>query len=367
LIGVFGSATSHAEIDALTPSVLEGWMGMGPRVREFEGAFGERLGTPFVMADSGSNALQLAVEALELPPASDVVVPSFTWIACAHAVALSGHRPVFADVDVDTGNVNVDTIERALTERTRAVMVVHYAGLPVDMDSILELRLPVIEDAAHAVDSAIDGRPCGTMGDAGVFSFDSVKNLATPDGGGVASRRGEVLERVRQLRYCGIGGSGFDRAGAGRQARWWEVAAAAVFPRAIPNDVSASIGLAQLDKLAENQARRREIWDAYQAAFGELSWLALPPDPGPRERHSYFTYLVRVLDGRRDALAHHLLALRIYTTLRYQPLHLVLGQDNTRGLPNAEALNEQGLNLPLHPSLTADDVERVIDGVRSMQ
>jgi aminotransferase len=241
-------------------------------------------------------------------------------------------------------------------------MVVHYAGKAADVDGIAALGLPVIEDAAHAVDSTLGGRPVGTFGDVGVFSFDSVKNVATPDGGGVTSPREDVLERVRRLRYCGIGGSGFDRSARG--GRWWEHENARPFPRAIPNDVSASIALAQLARLGENQERRRRVWEAYREAFGDLGWLALPPEPAAGERHSWFTYLVRVLDGRRDELAHALLAQGIYTTLRYHPLHLVLGPGGPP-LPNAEQLNEQALNLPLHPRLTVEDVERVIEAVRS--
>jgi len=361
-IGVFGSVTGEDELAALRESVLAGWMGMGPRVREFEARFGERLGSRFAMADSGSNALQLAIAALQLPPGSDVVVPTFTWVACAHAVVLCGHRPVFADVDLETASVTPDTVAAVLTDKTAAIMVVHYAGRPADVEGLRTFGVPIVEDAAHAVDSSVGGRRCGTFGDVGVFSFDSVKNLATPDGGGVASRDDDLLQRVRELRYCGVEASGFDRSAQG--GRWWEHRRVQVFPRAIPNDVSASIALAQLDRLAESQARRAEIWRTYEEAFADVEWLELPPDAPAGERHSYFTYLVRVRDGRRDRLAHDLLARGIYTTLRYQPLHLFY--PGTGGsLPNAELLNERGLNLPLHPRLSDHDVARVVDAVRS--
>jgi dTDP-4-amino-4,6-dideoxygalactose transaminase len=362
-IGVFGSRAGEEELEALRGSVLDGWMGMGPRVREFEARFAERLGVGFAMADSGSNALHLAMTALGLPPASDVVVPTFTWVACANAVALAGHTPVFADVELETASLSAETLAAALTERTAAVMVVHYAGRPVDVAAFDAFDLPVVEDAAHAVDSTRGGRACGTIGAAGVFSFDGVKNLATPDGGGVASADEEVLDRIRRLRYCGVGGSGFERSARG--GRWWEHDDVEVFPRAIPNDVSASIAIAQLDRLAQNQARRREIWQTYQEAFAGLEWLALPPEAADGDRHSYFTYLVRVLDGRRDRLATELLARGIYTTLRYQPLHLFFPGGASRRLRHAEQLNEQGLNLPLHPRLTDADVERIVEAVRS--
>jgi aminotransferase len=119
---------------------------------------------------------------LDLPPESDIVVPSYTWLACAQAVVLAGHRPVFCDVELETGNVTAETIAAAMTPDTRAVMVVHYAGLPARMQPILDLDLPVIEDAAHAVDSRIGDRACGSFGDIGVFSFDAVKNLTMGEG-----------------------------------------------------------------------------------------------------------------------------------------------------------------------------------------
>jgi aminotransferase len=364
MIGVFGAHTGAEELDALAPSVLDGWMGMGPRVAEFEAAMERHIGAPMVMVDSGSNALHAAIVALQLPPGSDVVVPALTWVACANAVALAGHRPIFADVDVATQNVTAVHVEQVLTPRTAAVMVVHYAGRPVDMDDVAALGLPVVEDAAHAVDSVLDGRVCGTLGDVGIYSFDAVKNLATPDGGGVTAADPEILERVRHLRYCGIGASGFSRAG-GNGARWWEQPAGEIFPRALPNDVSASIGLAQLQRLAANQARRRAIWAHYQGELADLPWLATPVDPGAGQRHSWFTYFLRVLDGRRDALARKLLDRGIYTTLRYHPLHLAgtFGAPE-RALPNCELLAEQGLNIPLHPSLTDAEVEQVVAAVR---
>jgi aminotransferase len=319
------------------------------------------MGRELVMVNSGTAALHVAVEALELPPGSDIVLPAFTWVGCAHAVALAGHRPVFCDVDLATQNAGASEIERAITERTRAVMTVHYAGKPVRHNQLEGLELPVIEDAAHAVDSELAGRRCGTLSEIGILSFDAVKNLATPDGGAVSCSTPELAARARVLRHCGIGGTGYQRRGAGQ--RWWEQDIERASPRTIPNDVSASVGLAQLEKLEVNQARRRELWERYQKALAHVSWLCRPADPEPDERHSYFTYLVRVLDGRRDALARHLLDREIYSTLRFQPLHLSTLYGNGARLPVSERLAEEGLNLPLHPALSDADHERILSVV----
>jgi dTDP-4-amino-4,6-dideoxygalactose transaminase len=358
-VQVFGAQTGAEEVVALEPSVTGGWMGSGPRVREFEAALTERVGAEVVMVNSGTSALHLAVELLDLPPGSDVVVPSFTWVGCAHAVVLAGHRPVFADVDLDTQNLSSEHAERALTAGTAAIMAVHYAGKPADMHALGSLGLPLIEDAAHAVDSQLGGRWCGSLGRVGIFSFDSVKNVATPDGGAVVCLEPGDARRARELRYCGIGGSGFERSNG--QSRWWEPGVERVFPRMLPNDVSASIGLAQLERLEAGQDERRRIWQAYDRGLGAVPWLQRPVGPEPGERHSYFTYLIRVTDGRRDELARRLLDHDVYTTLRYAPLHLQPAFAARATLPNCERLAEEGLNLPLHPRLSEADVERVIE------
>src|SRR5512140_2002038 len=170
MLSVFGARTGQEEIDELTPSVRRGWLGLGPKVAEFESAFSARLKLPdLCLVDSGSNALFLAVALLKLPAGSDVIVPSFTWVACAHAVLLAGHRPVFADVDLATQNLTPETARRALTSDTRAIMVVHYAGKPADVSGLAGLGLPVIEDAAHAVDSKVDDRYCGSFGAVAIY------------------------------------------------------------------------------------------------------------------------------------------------------------------------------------------------------
>lgn len=362
MISVFGASTDAREVAALAPSVTDGWMGLGPRVKEFESALTKHVGAPVVMVDSGSNALHVAVALLDLPPRSEVVLPSFTWVSCAHAVVLAGHVPVFADVDPDTQNIDPASVERRVTRRTGAIMLVHYAGKPADVESLRSFGHPLIEDAAHAIDSRLDERACGTLGDVGIYSFDSVKNLATPDGGGVTAQEDGRLERARQLRYCGIGSSGFARSQAG--GRWWEHEITAVFPRALPNDVSASVGLVQLEKLRANQNRREQIWSYYQRELADVAWLRLPLDAGPRERHSYFTYLVQVIDDRRDRLAEALLGAGIYTTLRYHPLHLSPTFRCTDALPVSEDLAEHALNLPLHPRMSDGDAEAVVDAVK---
>lgn len=363
MISVFGSYVGEEEIANVTACMRSQWMGFGKNVEAFEKKYMEKFGLKsFAMVDSGSNALYMAVMLFNLPRGSEIIVPTFTWISCAQAVLLAGHQPVFCDVDLDTMNVQWEDIDAKITFRTAAIMVVHYAGLAVDMDPILELGYPVIEDAAHAVDSTYKGRPCGTIGDIGIFSFDPVKNLTVGEGGGITARDPELIRRAKILRYCGIGKSGFDSLAA-KKSRWWEYEIKEPFIKMLPTDIAAAIGLAQLDRIDALQKRRKEIWDTYQRELADLPWVIRPQEPRPGDRHSYFTYCIRV--PQRDKLAQYLLKEQIYTTLRYHPLHLnpIYCQTHVR-LPNAEILNETGLSIPIHPRLTDGEAGMVIEKIR---
>jgi len=317
----------------------------------------------FVLLNSGSNSLYMGIKLLNLPEASEVILPSFTWISCATAIILAGLKPVFCDIDIRTQNVTAETIEPAITSKTKAIMVVHYAGKPAELDKIMKFGFPVIEDAAHAIDSKIGDRYCGCIGDIGVFSFDGVKNIAMGEAGGITAKDNSVTEKARKLRYCGIDKSGFEASSA--KQRWWEYNVLDFFVKMIPDDISASIGLAQLAKLDKHQQYRKQIWEIYKQEFKEIGWFDIPSDAGPNEQHSYFTYFIKLNNDRRDELAHFLYDNGIYTTLRYQPLHMIPIYGSTHlKLRNSELLNEVGLNIPIHPNLSMENVEYIISKIK---
>ncbi len=363
MISVFGSSVGEEEIANVVDCMRSQWLGFGKNIDIFEKKYMEKFNLKtFAMVDSGSNALYMAVKLLDLPPDSEIILPSFTWVSCAQAILLAGHQPVFCDVDLATMNVRYLDIEKKLTKKTAAVMVVHYAGLSVNMEPILELGYPIIEDAAHAVDSTYHGHPCGSIGDIGIFSYDAVKNLTVGEGGGITARDPKLIERAKIMRYCGIGKSGFDAA-IDNKTRWWEYDIQEPFIKMLPTNMAAGIGIAQLDKIDSLQSRRRQIWDAYQRELSGVSGLINPQRGICENKHSFFTYCIRV--PRRDELAHYLLNKQIYTTLRYHPLHLnpLYRQMDVR-LPNSEKLNNDALNIPLHPRMTDGDVERVIEEIK---
>ena len=320
MISVFGSDIGDEEKRLVAECLDSQWIGCGKVVDSFELEFQSAVGLKnFLMVDSGSNALYLAIKLLELPIGSEVILPALTWISCANAITLAGLKPVFADVDLNTMNITAETISRVITKKSRAIMVVHFAGLPVDIEPILEFGLPIIEDAAHAPYSKVNGKACGGIGDIGIYSFDAVKNLAVGEGGGITTKDQSSADRARALRYCGIKKSGFDNVTTGKNVNWWEYELSEPFIKMLPTNISASIGLAQLRRRDELQEKREKFWGLYQVGLQEVSDISLPLEARRSDKHSYFTYVIRT--SRRTELAKYLLGEGVYTTLRYHALN----------------------------------------------
>ncbi len=243
-------------------------------------------------------------------------------------------------------------------------MVVHYGGLPAVIEPVQALGFPVIEDAAQAADAYDKAKVCGGIGEVGIYSFDAVKNIAAGEGGGITARDPARMARARLLRYSGIGKSGFE-ASVGGKKHWWEYNISEPFIKMNPSDIAAGIALAQLRKLDANQARRKQVWDTYQRELKSISWLILPPEAPDGDKHGYFSFAVRVTNGKRDELAHYLLDNGIYSTLRYHPLHMnALYRQTDKKLPICERLNEEALCIPLHPGLSDEDVGKVVDTLK---
>jgi dTDP-4-amino-4,6-dideoxygalactose transaminase len=360
MISVFGAKVSEKERSYLEIALSNNWLGYGPLCQKFEQRCSIEFGIPhFLMVNSGTSALYLAVKALGLPPGSEVILPSFTYIGCATAVIANQLIPVFADVDPFTQNLTAAFIAQKITPKTKAIIVVHYAGLPVDMHDILQLNIPVIEDAAHAIGATSQGKRCGTKGRIGIYSFDGTKNIASGEGGGICLHSQEDYDAVRSMRLCGVTATGFDQAKAGNAA-WWEEKMTTPGLRFIPSDVSGAIALGQLDAFAQNQFRRRQLWQLYQRELSDLNDLHLPSEAQSGDEHGYFTYFARSTGNRRNALVRYLLDNEVYTTLRYQPLHYTLSEYANGKLDNTETLAQQGFNLPLHPSVSDNDIDKII-------
>jgi len=364
MINVFGSCVGKEEFKEIKDCIKNQWLGIGKKVETFEKMMTDKIGvSDFTAVDSGSNALYMAVNLLDLKAGSEVIIPSITWISCANAVILCGLKPVFCDVDYDSVNATPKTISEAITKNTSAIMIVHYAGLPV----LAGFDIPIIADCAHAVDTYIEWnkdnwKHIANYSDVSIFSFDSIKNVACGELGGIYSSNLLYADKPKNMRYCGLIKSGLQA--STEKKRWWEYELIKPFPKMLPNDLTASIGIAQLKKLPFLQSRRKQIWGIYQRELKDINWIITPPAIPKFIKHSYFTYFIKVLNGKRDKLARYLLDNGIYTTVRYEPLHLYKQFGSKQTLPVAEKLNEELLNLPLHPNLSDKDLDYIITKIK---
>jgi dTDP-4-amino-4,6-dideoxygalactose transaminase len=362
---VFGRPLiSEEAIAEVGDALRSGWIGAGPRVARFERELGERLGGAHVRCvASGTAALYLILRAHGIGPGDEVLLPSLTFVACASAIELTGAAPVLVDSEPGTNLISLEAAERAVTQRTRAVMLVHLAGRPVDLDGAARLRerhgLLVVEDAAHAIGAHWDGTPIGGGENPVAFSFHATKNITSVEGGAVATRDPALAERVEQMARHGLDRSGWDRfSDAGSPP---QLALAAGFKFTM-SDVQAALALHQLPQLDEWIAVRERQWSAYDAALAGLA-LRTPPPPGPRMRHARHLYQVSVAQDR-DGLAERLGRRGIGTGLHYRALHL---HPHFRGhgeLPVATHASRTLLSLPLGPAMSEDAQARVIETLR---
>jgi dTDP-4-amino-4,6-dideoxygalactose transaminase len=368
MIPVFKPSIDEEEWYALKEPLEKGWLGLGPKTKEFEQQFAAYCDAPYAVGtNSGTAALELGFAVLDLD-GGEVVTTSLTYVATNHAIIHAGGVPVFADVEEDTGNLSVDEIERCITPRTKAICVVHYGGHPCDMDPIMELAerrgLPVLQDSAHACGSKYKGRPIGSFGPINTFSFDPVKNLATGAGGMVTLRDGDIDTRMRKLRWLGHARPPGTPAAPG-EMDYYHVTEEIGF-RHHMNDLSAAIGIVQLRKLDNHNERRREIAAIYDRAFADLDWLQTPvlKEYAFTAQHKY---VVRVPAADRDALILHLKDRGVGSHVHFVPTHLhpAYKEFRTELLPVTERLWKTLVTLPLFPTLSDDEIAQVIESVRA--
>lgn len=363
------------EIDEVVATLRSGWLTTGPRARRFEAEFAALVGAPAALAlNSCSAGLLAGLAACGVGPGDAVVTTPMTYVATIQAIEQAGARPVFADVSADTLNLDPQSaaaaIGRALGAglRVRALLPVHYAGHPCDMDTLGDLAaahgLAIVEDAAHALPSAIGGRSTGAPVRPGVrsaasFSFYANKNLTTGEGG-MLTGTAEVVDRARTFAQQGLGGA------AGEPA-WQREAVGPGFKLNMP-DLAAAIGLRQMEKLTAFQARRRMIAARYDAALRDVAGVTRPA-VRPGVEPSRHLYVVRLDLDRlridRDAVVREMTARNVGTSVHFRPVHLHAWFRDRYGLrpddcPQALAAWPRVLTLPLHPAMTVDDADDVV-------
>ena len=362
------------EIAEVIDTLRSGWITTGAKASRFEQQLAALLGVPEALAvSSGTAALHLALRVLDVRAGDDVIVPAYTFTATAEAVTYLGARPVLADVDPVTCNLRGEDVERARTPRTRAVMPVHIAGLPCDMEPILEVartwRLAVVEDAAHALPARDRGRWVGTIGDAAAFSFYATKNITTAEGGMLVVRDADLAEQARILALHGISRDAWRRYAAA--GHWRYEILANGYKYNLP-DLAASLGLAQLRKLAGFHARRCRLAARYDRGLAHLDAVERPP-LAPRDGvHAWHLYMIRLRAGvlriDRDGFIDELRARNVGTSVHFIPLHLHPYYQQAWGyrpgqFPGAEAAWSRIVSLPLYPAMSDGDVEDVVTAV----
>jgi dTDP-4-amino-4,6-dideoxygalactose transaminase len=359
MLGFQPPAIGDEEIAAVAETLRSGWLTTGPRAAELERRMAEYLQAEHVLAlASGTAALHLALVGLGVGPGDEVITTTITWPATVNVIVHSGATPVF--VDVLEGDLNIDPrlVAEAVTGQTKAIVPVDLAGQPADLDPLLELGVPIVEDAAHAAESWYRGRKIGAIADVTCFSLYATKNIAAGEGGLIATNRDDVAQAVRDLRLMRRGdGSRYDIAVPGYKANL--------------SDVLATIALCQLDKVEQHGEIRRRQFAAYDEAVAELPGIT-PLTRDDRDVHALHLYVVRIdpetAGATRDEYQRALAEENIATSIHFLPVHkLTFYRErfpDQPALPVAERAGDEILSLPLSPAHSDDDIADAVAALR---
>ncbi len=367
LIPVFRPSITEKEIEAVTKVLQSGWLGLGPVTEQFEQALAQEFEAGHVVCvNSGTAALHLALQLLDLKPDDEVIVPTITFVSTAHVVKYCGAKVVFADVEEDTLCLNIDDVRRKLTNKTRAIIPVHYGGHPCMMNELQEVigerKITVIEDAAHACGATYKDKKIGTISPLTCFSFHAVKNLTCGEGGAVMTNNSTWARKMREMRWLGISKDTYTRSSRERVYAWQYWVNELGFKYHM-HDISAAIGTVQLQRLAENNKKRKVVVERYNESFACHAWIETPPEYA-NVNSSWHIYHIKVPE--RDRLVAHLKKKGIAPGVHYYPVHMhPYYAPLDAQCPIAEEIWKRILSLPLYPDLTDDEIDRVIQAVIS--
>ncbi|OWS74078.1 MULTISPECIES: UDP-4-amino-4-deoxy-L-arabinose aminotransferase [Pantoea] len=366
-------ALGEEELAAVQAVFASGWITTGPQNAALEQAFCQLTGNQHAIAVSSATAgMHVTLMALGIQPGDEVITPSLTWVSTLNIITLLGATPVMIDVDRDNLMVSAEQIEAAITPRTRAIVPVHYAGAPADIDALRAVsarhNIPLIEDAAHAVGCYYKGRHVGQQGTA-IFSLHAIKNITCAEGGIVVTDDAQLADRLRSLKFHGLGVDAYDRHTHGRKPQ-----AEVIMPGFKYNlpDINAAIALVQLQKLPAINARRQAIAARYLRELADTPLLPLVQPAWPHQ-HAWHLFIIRVDEARcgisRDALMEQLKIHDIGTGLHFRAAHThkyYRERYPQISLPATEWNSERICSLPLFPDMHDDDVTRVIAALRHL-
>ena len=374
---VFGSpAIEKAERDEVMAVMQSGWLGTGPKVAQFEQVFSKYKGVEHAAAlNSCTAALHLAILAAGIEPGDEVITTPLTFCASINAIIHAGGTPVLADIDPVTMNIDAAQVEAKITSRTKAILPVHFAGRPCDMDALLHLankhQLKIIEDCAHAIETEYKGQKVGTLGDFGCFSFYVTKNVVTGEGGMVITKSEEDVARIRMLGLHGMSKDAWKRFGD-EGFKHYQVLECGFKYNMM--DLQAAIGIQQLERVEANWKKRQAIWHQYNAAFDCLP-ISLPAPVEADTRHAYHLYTLLIDEQRcginRDAFLDAMTSQNIglgvhYLSIPEHPYYQQTFGWKPDDYPEAMKVGRQTVSLPLSAKLTNSDVDDVINAVSEL-
>ena len=364
------------EIEAVSKVIKSGWVGLGPKTQEFEEKFAKYTGTKYAIAlNSATAALHLSLLVLGVTKGDEVLVPSLTFVSDAHAIMYLGAKPVFVDVDETTLCMDPKDLEKKITKKAKVVIPVHYGGHPADMDAIKSIakrhKLFIVEDASHAAGSKYKGKMIGGLSDLGCFSFHAVKNLATADGGMVTTNDDGLAKKIKNLRWLGINKNTWEREELVQERKYrqygWYYDVTELGYKYHMNDITAAIGLVQLKKLNTANKKRRKLAARYTDHLKDITWIETPIIKGDviSAQHNYV-----IKTSFRNELNLYLKSKGISTGVHYMPIHhFTFYKQNhlTAKVPVTEAVWVRLLTLPLYPTLTIKDQNKIIKAIKSYE
>ena len=371
---IFGSPLiERPEINEVVDSMESGWLGTGPKVQRFEEMFKKYKDCEYTIAvNSCTAALHLSMLAIGIKPGDEVIIPTMTFAATANSVIHAGGIPVLVDCERDTMNIDPEDVARKITNRTKAIIPVHFAGRPCNMSAIMLIakkhKLKVIEDCAHAVEAEYHGKKIGTFSDLGCFSFYVTKNITTGEGGMVITNNKQYADKIKVLALHGMSKDAWCRFGDKGYKHYKVVYAGFKYNMM---DVQAAIGIHQLPRIEKYWKKREETWNRYNESFRELP-VFTPEPPEHNTRHAYHLYTLLLDINKtkitRDQFLDKMTAHNIGVGVHYIALHLHPYYRKTYGykhkdFPNAEWISERTVSIPLSPKLTSDNIADVTRSV----